>query len=187
MSDSMMEATLYKCGECEQIASDNAWMNAWHGERLRRSVATKAIEEFEWTAENRYGMQDLMVCPHCKFVHDDSDGSWVEEITGVASAEVKVEAETIGPGMVDLEELVGNITPNTMVIEAIAAMVGIADVGPELQKVIVRELHRARILANGRYSPIGQLPDDPSVCTAVGFLQGVTFASAVGRIRRGVK
>lgn len=83
----LMKVTLYKCGECEGVSSDNAWRSAWWSERSRRILEARRDPEHDYheaPPSSDYGLGDRMVCPRCKYVHADDDNSYVEELVGRA-------------------------------------------------------------------------------------------------------
>lgn len=63
--EKLLAVTLYRCSECETVATDKAWHEAWHGERLRRMGDRELVAEEEWSTEptSHYGLDDRMVCP----------------------------------------------------------------------------------------------------------------------------
>jgi hypothetical protein len=81
-----MRVTLYKCGECEEVSSDDAWQGAWWSERSRRMGELRPAGLPDDERGENFGMGDTMVCPRCGYVHrDGTDESWVEELAGVAT------------------------------------------------------------------------------------------------------
>lgn len=80
-ADQLMKVTLYKCGECEGVSSDDAWRHAWWSERARR------MNHPAWSDDDYgkdFGLDEKMVCPRCQHVHVDDDTSYVEELEGRA-------------------------------------------------------------------------------------------------------
>lgn len=80
----LLQVTLNQCGDCEAIATHEAWTAAWWCERAKRQCDKTNYPPEDYPPFGDYGLDDHMVCPACGYVHADDDQSYVAEFTGRA-------------------------------------------------------------------------------------------------------
>lgn len=97
-----------------------------------------------------------------------------------------IDLAAVAARMIDLENEIPQAEgqPDEVpMVEVLAVLAGIDPKTPGLPEAVMREVARARELANRHYGPrAGGRADSPEILGTVSFLQGVTFARAASDI-----